>query len=187
MTPGRVPRPERLRVGRRAVLALGSNLGDREANIRAAVADLAAEPGIRVEVVSSLVQTPAQKPGGIDREAPAYLNAVTIVHTVLDPQALLGVVNRIETAHGRVREEHWGDRTLDIDIIDYAGRQSEDERLTLPHPRAAERAFVLAPWLEIDPDAVIPGRGRVEHLLPAATDEVAVYQPQDSRLEGDQQ
>lgn len=192
MTPTRVPRPERLRPGHRAVLALGSNLGDREASIRAAVADLAAEPGIRVAAVSSLVETPALKPAGVDRTAPTYLNAVAIVETVLDPRALLAVANRIEAAHGRVREEHWGDRTLDIDIVDYAGRVIADDRLTLPHPRAAERAFVLAPWFELDPDAVLTGRGPVVELLARATDEVAPYEPHgpatpDSRLEGDQQ
>lgn len=189
MTPARVPRPERLRPGHRAVLALGSNLGDREASIRAAVADLAAEPGIRVSAVSALVETPALKPAGVDRTAPAYLNAVAIVETVLDPHALLAVANRIEAAHGRVRDEHWGDRTLDIDIIDYAGRVIADERLTLPHPGAAERAFVLAPWFELDPDAVLTGHGSVAELLARATDEVAPYEsnPPHSRLEGDQQ
>jgi len=174
------------------VLALGSNLGDREAGIRAAVADLTAEPGIRVVAVSSLVETPALKPAGVDRSAPAYLNAVAIVETVLDPHALLAVANRIEAAHGRVREEHWGDRTLDIDIVDYAGRTLADDRLTLPHPRAAERAFVLAPWFELEPDAVLGGHGPVAELLAHTTDEVAPYQPHDasvpdSRREGDRQ
>lgn len=181
-----------MRVGNPVVLALGSNLGDREANIWAAVADLQAEPGIRVLAVSPLVQTPAQKPAGVDRTAPAYLNAVALVETVLDPGALLAVTARIETAHGRVREQVWGDRTLDIDIIDYAGLQSADDRLTLPHPRAADRAFVLAPWLQLDPDAVVVGRGRVADLLERATDEVEPYasaRRSDSRpeLEGDQQ
>ena len=172
------------------MLALGSNLGDREASIAAAVADLAAEPGIRVAAVSSLVETPALKPAGVDRAAPAYLNAVAIVETVLDPHALLAVANRIEAAHGRVREEHWGDRTLDIDIVDYAGRTLADDRLTLPHPHAAQRAFVLAPWFELEPDAVLTGHGHIAELLARTTDEVAPYQPHDtsvpdSRREGD--
>jgi 2-amino-4-hydroxy-6-hydroxymethyldihydropteridine pyrophosphokinase len=160
-----VPRPERLRPAVPAVLAFGSNLGDREATIRQAVADLVAVSGIRILAVSSLAETPALKPAGVDRDAPAYLNAVATIETVLDPYALLDTVNAVEARHGRVREEHWGDRTLDIDIIDYDGRQSADERLTLPHPGAASRAFVLAPWLEIAPDAALPGRGRVDALL----------------------
>jgi len=180
-----------LRLGHRAVLALGSNLGDREASIRAALADLAAEPGIRVAAVSSLVETPALKPTGVDRTAPAYLNAVAIVETVLDPHALLAVANRIEADHGRVREEHWGDRTLDIDIVDYSARVVADDRLTLPHPHAAQRAFVLAPWFELEPDAVLVGHGPIAELLARTSDEVTPYHPRktpapDPRPEGDQ-
>jgi 2-amino-4-hydroxy-6-hydroxymethyldihydropteridine diphosphokinase len=162
-----VPRPQRMRPAVPAVLAFGSNLGDREATIRAAVADAGAVAGIRVLKVSSLIETAALKPTGVDRDAPAYLNAVATIETVLDPHALLAAVNAIEAQHGRVREEHWGDRTLDIDIVDYDGRQSADATLTLPHPGAASRVFVLQPWLEIDPDAVVAGRGRVEALLAA--------------------
>lgn len=169
MTPaGVVPRPQRMRPAVPAVLAFGSNLGDREGTIRAAVADVGAVSGIRILKMSSLIETPALKPAGVDRDAPAYLNAVATIETVLDPHALLKAVNAIEAQHGRVREEHWGDRTLDIDIVDYDGRQSEDATLTLPHPGAAERAFVLVPWLEIAPDAVVPGRGRIDALLAAA-------------------
>ncbi|MCX7523061.1 2-amino-4-hydroxy-6-hydroxymethyldihydropteridine diphosphokinase [Microbacterium sp. STN6] len=171
----RPPRPERLRPRGSAVLALGSNLGDREATLRSAVAALGAAGGIRVVALSHLVETPAIKLDGVDRSAPAYLNAVALVETVLDPLALLGIANAIEAAHGRTREERWGDRTLDIDVIDYDGRIQADGQLTLPHPRAAERAFVLAPWLEVAPQAAVPGRGTVGALRAAATDEVAPY------------
>ena len=147
------------------VLALGSNLGDREATLRAAVADLAASDGIRVVRASSIIETPALKPEGVDYEAPSYLNAVVLVETTLDPHELLARVNAIEAEHGRVRIEHWGDRTLDIDIIALGDMRIDDADLVVPHPRAWERAFVLGPWVEIQPDAEIPGRGRIADLL----------------------
>lgn len=170
------PRPERLHVGDRAVLAFGSNLGDRAATIHRAVQALADDPGIRVEAVSRLYETPALKPEGISEEAPAYLNAVALVHTILDPLALLAAVNRVEDDLGRVREERWGDRTIDIDIVDFAGIVSDDDpRIVLPHPRAHERAFVLVPWLDVDPAAVLPGYGSVAELAVRATDPVTLY------------
>lgn len=170
------PRPERLRVGVSAVLALGGNLGDRPTTLRAAVRELAENPSIRVEAVSPLYVTPALKPEGISEEAPAYLNAVVRIHTVLDPLALLAAVNGVEDRLGRVRAERWGDRTIDIDIVDYDGTISADPRVTLPHPRAHERAFVLVPWLDIDPDAVLPGHGAVAALAALATDPVARFE-----------
>lgn len=174
MTPG-AARPQRMRVGVPAVLAFGSNLGDRAASIRTALDALRAEPGLRVEAVSRLFETPALKLDGIDEEAPAYLNAVARVDTVLDPLALLAVVNRVEDALGRLRAERWGDRTIDIDIVDYDGIVSDDARVTLPHPRAYERAFVLVPWLDVDPEAVLAGHGRVADLAAQATDPVTPY------------
>ncbi len=177
MTPGGVtPRPQRMRVGHPAVLAFGGNLGDREATIRAAVAALEATPGIRVDAVSPLYETPALKLDGIDHDAPAYLNAVALVDTILDPLALLDAVNAVEDRLGRVRDERWGDRTIDIDIVDYDGIVSDDERVTLPHPRAAERAFVLVPWLDIAPDAQLTGHGPVAALAARATDPVRRYE-----------
>jgi 2-amino-4-hydroxy-6-hydroxymethyldihydropteridine diphosphokinase len=183
----RRPKPQRLRVGVPAVLALGSNLGDRAATLAAAVDDIDAVDGIHVRTRSSLVETDAIKLDGVDATAPQYLNGVVLVHTTLSPRALLDAVNAIEAAHGRVREERWGDRTLDIDIIDFDGRVYSDERLTLPHPRAAERAFVLAPWLETDADAQVPGAGRVVDLLARATDTVRPYHAAepDSISDGD--
>jgi 2-amino-4-hydroxy-6-hydroxymethyldihydropteridine diphosphokinase len=169
-----------MRVSVPAVLALGSNLGDREATIRAAVADLDAADGIRVQQLSPLIETPALKLSGVDYTAPAYLNGVVLVDTVLGPHDLLDVVNAVEERHGRVREERWGDRTLDIDIVDYDGRVLEDERLTLPHPRAWERAFVLAPWHAVQPDAELVGHGRIDLLLSAAADEIRPYPVSDA-------
>lgn len=152
-----------------AVIALGANLGDRRATLAAAVRAIADLPGVELTAVSSFIETPALKPHGVDTDAPAYLNGVATVLSALPPHALLDALNAIEHANGRVRDEHWGDRTLDLDLITFAELQQSDERLTLPHPRAAERDFVLRPWLEIQPDAVLPGRGRVDALLDALT------------------
>jgi len=170
-------KPVRMRVGVPAVLAFGSNLGDRAATIRAAVDALSEEAGIDVQAVSRLYETPALKLDGIDEEAPAYLNAVALVRTLLEPLALLGVVNAVEDRLGRVRDERWGDRTIDIDIVDYDGIVSDDDpRIVLPHPRAHERAFVLVPWLDVDPDAQLPGRGPVAALAAQATDPVRLWE-----------
>jgi 2-amino-4-hydroxy-6-hydroxymethyldihydropteridine diphosphokinase len=158
----------------RVVLSLGSNLGDREKTIRDAVADIREIPGVELVAASSLVETPALKPHGVDVTAPAYLNAVAIVTSVLEPEALLVELNRIEAEHDRVREEVWGDRTLDIDIVSVDDIRYESATLTLPHPRAAEREFVLVPWLEIDPEAALPGIGRISELS-ASTVGVPTY------------
>lgn len=159
----------------RAVLALGSNLGDREATIRAAVGDIDALPGVRLVEASGLVESAALKPAGVDETAPDYLNAVVVAETSLAPLELLDAVNVIEHRHGRVRDTVWGDRTLDIDLVTYGDVRQQGERLTLPHPRAWQRAFVLAPWLQLDADAVVPGRGRVADLLSAAQDQVRAF------------
>lgn len=134
----------------RVVLALGSNLGAREDVLRSAVAALDAVDGLEVTAVSPVVET---DPVGPDQ--PDYLNAVVLARTVLDPLALLAACQAVEAAHGRVRGERWGARTLDVDVVDYAGRRSAGPALVLPHPRAHERAFVLVPWLATDPGAVL--------------------------------
>jgi 2-amino-4-hydroxy-6-hydroxymethyldihydropteridine diphosphokinase len=158
--------------GEVAVLAFGSNLGARGETILEAMAEISRLDGVVMMSESSLYETVAVKPHGLDLDAPAYLNAVAIIRTTLEPHALLAAVNRIEHAHGRVRDERWGDRTLDIDVITYGRLEQHDETLTLPHPRAWQRDFVLAPWLELDADATIPGHGRVDRLL-ARTDDTA--------------
>lgn len=150
-----------------AVIAIGSNLGDRAATFQAAVRALAEADGIEVTAISTPIETVAVRPDGEDPDAPAYLNAVVLVRTTLAPHALLNLLNDIERRHGRVREERWGDRTLDLDIIDFAGMQSSSSDLTLPHPRAHERVFVLRPWAEVAPEAVLPGYGKVADLLAA--------------------
>ncbi len=157
---------ERVVTGERsAVIALGSNLGDREATIRAAVDAIAALDGVRLTGVSSLRETVAVRPHGLDESAPRYLNGVVTVATTLEPEQLLAALHGVEARFGRVRAERWGDRTLDLDLVALGDERRDDERIVLPHPRAAEREFVLAPWLEIDPRAVLPGAGPVAALL----------------------
>ncbi|GAB2829954.1 hypothetical protein GCM10027022_21260 [Alpinimonas psychrophila] len=158
-----------------AVIAFGANLGDRVSTIRAAAAEIDALPGTHVIVLSSFVESAAVKPDGVDLSAPEYLNAVALIETTLAPHDLLSALNGIEHAHGRTREVRWGDRTLDLDIITYDNLEISDESLTLPHPRVGDRSFVLAPWLELDPDAAIPGRGNAAELLAFCPDPVRAH------------
>lgn len=150
---------------RRTVLALGSNLGERKPTMLAAVRRIADLPTTEVLAISEPIDTVALTPDGEDESAPRYLNAVLIMDTGLAPETLLDQLNRIEAELGRIRTERWGDRTLDIDIVTMEDVVVDGPRLTLPHPRAHERRFVLEPWLSIDPDAVLPGHGRVDALL----------------------
>lgn len=164
-----------MRVELPAVLSLGSNLGDRQATILAAVADIAAIPGVTMTGVSSIVESAAMKSDGMDATAPRYLNAVVAIRTVLSPERLLEATGEIERAHGRVRTETWGDRTLDIDIVSVGSLRMKTDTVTIPHPRAADRAFVLVPWLELEPGARLPGFGRVADLPAASDDGVFPY------------
>ncbi len=150
-----------------AVVALGSNLGDRAGLLEAAAAELGTLPLTGNVRVAPVIQTVALRPDGPDPDAPAYLNTVALIDTRLAPSVLLSFLHRIEADHGRERRERWGDRTLDLDLIAYGDVRSAARELTLPHPRAAERVFVLDPWLALDPDAVLPGRGRVADLRSA--------------------
>lgn len=168
-------RMQRMRVRLPVVIALGSNLGDREGNLRAAVAAIQALPDVTVVAASAIVESAAVKPDGVDTSAPSYLNAVIRVRSALDPEQLLAALAGIERGLGRIRVERWGDRTIDLDIIAFAGITRADERLTLPHPRAWQRRFVLQPWLEIAPAASLPGRGAVADLIHATTDEVRLW------------
>ena len=148
------------------VLSVGSNLGDRLGNLQGCVQAIGGLPDTDVLAISPVYETapvggPAQ---------PDYLNAVLVIATGLTPRDLLAAAQRIEADFGRVRvegAERFGPRTLDIDIISYAEEVSGDPVLTLPHPRAHERAFVLVPWHDIDRAAGLPGRGPVAALLAA--------------------
>ncbi|NYV74896.1 2-amino-4-hydroxy-6-hydroxymethyldihydropteridine diphosphokinase [Streptomyces sp. UH6] len=154
---------------RQAVLSVGSNLGNRMENLQGAVDALEDTPGIRIKAVSPVYET---APWGVEPGSqPNYLNAVVILRTTLPPTSLLERAQAVEEAFHRTRDERWAARTLDVDIVAYEGRVSDDPVLTLPHPRAHERAFVLAPWLDADGSAEIPGRGRVADLLASVTRE----------------
>src|SRR5699024_3930506 len=159
----------------KVVLGLGGNLGDVRATLREAITDLDEAPGIEVTDVSALARTAAVTHGDAVAQSD-YLNAVVLAETTLSPRELLDAVHKIEDAHGRVRVERWGDRTLDIDLITFGDVLSNEPELTLPHPRAANRAFVLVPWAQVEPEAVLPGEdgGQVAELAEAAPDRPGV-------------
>lgn len=145
-----------------AVLSLGSNLGDRRATLQGAVDALLAGPDApRAMALSPVFETaPVGGP-----EQGAFLNALLVVDTDGSPHELLARAQRVEQDFDRVRKVRWGPRTLDVDVIVFGDTRSDDPELTLPHPRAHERAFVLRPWLEADPGAELPGHGPVPDLL----------------------
>jgi 2-amino-4-hydroxy-6-hydroxymethyldihydropteridine diphosphokinase len=148
----------------RAAIALGSNLDDPEAQVRRAFDEIAALPGTRLTARSPLYRT---APVGY-AEQPDFVNACALVETTLAPRALLEGLLAIGQRHGRVRAMPNGPRTLDLDIVLYGERTIDEPGLTVPHPRAHERAFVLKPLLDVWPEAVIPGRGRAADLVTPA-------------------
>lgn len=150
-----------------AVLALGGNLGDRAQILERALASLAAHPLVDVEWTGPVLETAPV--GGPDGQG-AFLNSVVGVRTALGPFALLDLAHRLEREARRERLVRWGPRTLDVDLIAYGDLRSTDEELTLPHPRAHERAFVLAPWHAARPEAELPGHGSIAALLEGAAD-----------------
>ena len=146
-----------------AYVALGANLADPVAQVRAGIEALAVLPGTRLIAQSSLYRT---APVGY-ADQPDFINAVAAVETHLSPRELLNALLATEHDHGRVRAFANAPRTLDLDVLLYADARIHEEGLTIPHPRMHERAFVLVPLAEIAPQCVIPGRGSVSALLPA--------------------
>jgi 2-amino-4-hydroxy-6-hydroxymethyldihydropteridine diphosphokinase len=147
-----------------AFIGLGSNLGDSRQHILDAIDALARLPATRVLARSRLYSTP---PWGV-LEQPSFVNAAVSIETPLAPHDLLDALLTIERAAGRVRDgERWGPRTLDLDLLHVSGVTLSDEQLTLPHPRMAERAFVLLPLNDLAPDLQVPGAGTVGELLAA--------------------
>jgi 2-amino-4-hydroxy-6-hydroxymethyldihydropteridine diphosphokinase len=145
-----------------AYLGLGSNLDDPERQVRRGLADLDSIPHTQCVMRSGLYQSPPMGPP----DQPHYVNAVAMVHTRLSPEGLLDALLLIERAHGRVRGgEHWGPRTLDLDILLYGNRVVASPRLSIPHPGMASRAFVLFPLKEICADIEIPGAGHLDELI----------------------
>ncbi len=143
----------------KAVIALGANLGDPKAQMDLAVAMLR-----EATEVISVSKYFATKPVS-DIEQPDYLNAVCIAESDLPALDLLSVLHGIEKALGRERLEKWGPRTIDLDLIQYGSLLSSADELTLPHPRAHERRFVLEPWASIDPEAILLTHGKISDLL----------------------
>lgn len=147
-----------------AFIGLGSNLGDSRQHILDAIDALARLPGTRVLACSRLYSTP---PWGV-LEQPSFVNAAVSIETPLSPHDLLDALLMIERAAGRIRDgERWGPRTLDLDLLHVDGVTLHDEKLTLPHPRMAERAFVLLPLNDLVPELYLPGWGTVGEMLAA--------------------
>ena len=145
----------------KATISLGSNLGDRFAYLQNALDAINEMTGTQVHSVSPVFETdPVGGP-----EQGQFLNAVAVVKTVLSPEQFLAATQAIELAQNRERNEHWGPRTLDIDLLAMDTEVRSTPELELPHPRAHERAFVLLPWSLLDPDFVIPGKASVAQLL----------------------
>ena len=144
----------------RAYLGLGSNLGDRLANLQVAVDELAKRQGIAPFRSSRVYETTPV--GGPPQ--PDYLNVVVEVTTTLLPRELLGACLAVENEMGRVRNERWGPRIIDIDVLTYDGEEIDEPGLRIPHPRMHERGFVLAPLLELDPDPPLPGGRHIAGL-----------------------
>ena len=147
----------------RAYVALGANLGDREATIRAALAELDLVPGVRVVAVSSLRET--DPVGYLDQ--PRFLNGAAALETTVAPRELLDVLLAVERRFGRTREgvPAQGPRTLDLDLVLYGSEVIDAPGLTVPHPRLHERRFVLEPLAELDPSLEVPGKGKIQTLL----------------------
>ena len=143
----------------KAVIALGANIGDPKENLDLAVALL--REATDVKAVSSYY--PTAPVGG--PEQPDYLNAVCIIDSELPAMDLMSLLHGIEKSLGRERIEHWGQRNIDLDLIQYGGLLSKADELQLPHPRAHERRFVLQPWFEIEPDAILLTHGSIKELL----------------------
>lgn len=146
----------------KVVIALGANLGDPRQQIAAALTEIGKV--VQINKVSSLYET---APFKVVDQQPNYINAVLIGETELQPKELIKELLAIETKLGRQRSFQNAARTIDIDIIDYEGFFMESDELTLPHPRAFERRFVLEPWAEIEPDAVLREHGPIKELLAA--------------------
>ncbi|HEY7044770.1 MAG TPA: 2-amino-4-hydroxy-6-hydroxymethyldihydropteridine diphosphokinase [Nocardioidaceae bacterium] len=164
---------------RPAVISLGSNVGDRLANLQGAVDALADTPEVHLVTVSAVYETaPVDAPDG----SPDFLNAIVLADTTLSVTTLLDRAQAIEAAFGRERAEFNAPRTLDVDLIVVGDRLSDTEELVLPHPRAHDRAFVLVPWQDVDEQATIPGKGKIADLL-SDLDTSGVVRRDDLELE----
>lgn len=149
-----------------ATIGLGANLGDPVDQIERAVEAIDSLPLCRVRAVSGLYANPPIGP----QDQPDYVNAVAEIETALAPEALLRALKGLERAAGRSYTRHWGERMLDLDILAFGDRELATAELTIPHPEIARRHFVLAPWLEIRPEACLPDGSRLTASLEAVSD-----------------
>ena len=149
-----------------ATIGLGANLGDPVDQIERAVEAIDSLPLCRVRAVSGLYANPPIGP----QDQPDYVNAVAEIETALAPEALLRALKGLERAAGRSYTRHWGERMLDLDILAFGDRELATDELTIPHPEIARRHFVLAPWLEIRPEACLPDGLRLGGCLAAVSD-----------------
>ncbi len=147
----------------RVFIGLGSNLENPLEQIKTAIKDMKAMVDTELVACSSLYKSPPMGP----QDQPDYINAVIELDTILTPHSLLDELQKIEQQHGRVRKRHWGERTLDLDVLVYGEQILNDDRLIVPHPGIAERAFVVYPLAELDNSLVIPGLGNVAQLVEA--------------------
>jgi hypothetical protein len=147
-----------------AVLALGSNLGNKREWLVRALSLIATTPDIYLIDISPVVESKALTLAGVDTSKPSFLNCVAEIETPLGPEQLLRELQAIELELGRKRKERWGDRNIDIDIITYGDSQLETEDLVIPHPEAKNRAFVIVPWYLMNQKATLPGVGRIKKL-----------------------
>ena len=147
-----------------AVLALGSNLGNKRQWLVQALSLIATTPDIYLIDISPVVESKALTVSGVDSSKPSFLNCVAEIETPLEPEQLLRELQDIEIELGRKRKERWGDRNIDIDIITYGDSHYASKDLVIPHPEAKNRAFVIVPWYLMNQNAKLPGVGRIKKL-----------------------
>ena len=155
-----------------AVIALGSNLGNKRQWLVKALALISSTPDIYLTDISPVVESKALTLAGVDSSKPSFLNCVAEIETPLKPEQLLKELQAIELQLGRKRKERWGDRNIDIDIITYGNSQHNSKDLVIPHPEAKNRAFVIVPWYLMNQKATLPGVGRIKKLAKKFAGEV---------------
>ena len=158
-----------------AVLALGSNLGNKRQWLVKALSLIATTPDIYLTDISPVVESKALTLAGVDSSKPSFLNCVAEIETPLEPEQLLRELQAIEIELGRKRKERWGDRNIDIDIIAYGDSHYTSKDLLIPHPEAKNRAFVIVPWYLMNQKAKLPGVGRIKKLARKYAGEVELH------------
>ncbi len=158
-----------------AVLALGSNLGNRRNWLVKALSLIATTKDVYLVDISPIVESKALTLAGVDSSKPKFLNCVAEIETSLKPEALLVQMQAIELELGRKRKERWGDRNIDIDIITFGNVNYRSPELVIPHPETKNRSFVIVPWYLMDQNATLPGVGRIEKLAEVFVDQVKLH------------